>query len=401
MTAKLPREQKQGISQAEIIMVVPLYNHADTIASVVEKGLAAGWEVLVVDDGSSDGGLEQVKNIKCHGLQLSENRGKGAALMAAALRAQELGFRGMLAVDADGQHDPADAINLANIASQQWPVLVIGDRIMDKDSAPAVSLFGRSFSNFWVRLETGLVLPDTQSGMRLYPVAELLEMHLVKLRYDFEIEVLVKMAWAKIPVKSVPISVHYPPNDERISHFHKFTDNVRLSLLHTMLVLRQLLPWPHANETWLSILKPDKVSIKHPIRTLKKLLREYSSPGWLASAVWMGIFLGALPLLAIHTMVIILVCHRLHLNKMAAVAASQFCAPPVMPMLCIQVGYFFQHGSWLTNFTSKTWFNEAHVRILDWFLGSLVVGPFFGFVGAGIIYVSSKKIQNLKGAKAK
>lgn len=106
--------------------------------------------------------------------------------------------------------------------------------------------------------------------------------------------------------------------------------------------------------------------------------------------------MGALPLIACHTVAIIYVAHRVHLNKIAAVAASQFCMPPVVPVLCIQAGYFMQNGSLLLDFSWERWGLEAHYRLWDWLLGSLLVGPFLGLIGGIIVYIGSKLLHQRK-----
>ncbi len=382
----------------KILLVIPLYNHGATVRTVVEKGLAAGWPVLVVDDGSSDGGLDRVADLGCDTLRFEVNRGKGAAILAGARWAAEQGYGRIITVDADDQLDPGEAKLLAEAAAGQEQALVIGARRMDRHNAPGASLFGRRFSNFWVRLECGHDLPDTQSGFRLYPVRELLQLVTGCRRYDFEVEVLTRAAWAGLPILSAEVSVRYPPEAERVSHFHQFKDNLRLTCLHTRLVLRALWPWPHLR---LRIRDPEqaaaerreKLSLLHPVNFLKVLCREHTSAMQLAAAAWMGVFLGALPLLACHTVVIIYVCHRLHLNKLAAITASQLCMPPVMPVLCIQLGYLLRRGSWLTEFTWDTLVLQAPLRLWEWLLGSLFLGPFLGLVTGGVVYIAIRKLR--------
>ncbi|MDH3392702.1 MAG: DUF2062 domain-containing protein [Desulfobulbaceae bacterium] len=380
-----------------IAVVIPVYNHASTLPTVVASTLAAGWPVVVVDDGSTDGGVGQLDRLECFIVKLPRNMGKGAAILAGAEKAAALGYKQIVTVDADGQHDPREVVLLAEkAAAVAGPVIVIGDRQMVQDTVPRSSLFGRAFSNFWVRLECGLELPDTQSGMRLYPVRELLRLRPRSRRYDFEIEVLILAAWEGIAIDSVEISVDYPPGDQRISHFHQFKDNLRLTLLHTSLIVRRLLPLSKGQWVELSPTKvKEKLVIRHPLKTLRSLCLEHTSPLWLATAAWMGIFLGALPLLACHTVAILYVSHRLHLNKIAAVAASQFCAPPVVPVLCIQAGYFLRTGTWLLDFTRQAWLFEIHLRLWDWFLGSLLVGPLLGAIGAGLTYWSARRIRSM------
>lgn len=227
------------------LVVIPVYNHGGTLRSVAQKALDEGFSVLVMDDGSTDGSLETVVDLPVKRHRLPENRGKGGAILAAAQLAQSLGYQAILTIDADGQHDPVDARLLVDAALASWPAIVIGARRMETLNVPRSSIFGRDFSNFWVRLECGQTLPDTQSGYRLYPVEFLLRSRFLSRRYTFEIEVLVRGKWAGLPILSVPVSVYYPPGEERISHFHKFKDNMRLSCLHTFLVTRSLMPWPH------------------------------------------------------------------------------------------------------------------------------------------------------------
>lgn len=107
---------------------------------------------------------------------------------------------------------------------------------MSSDRIPKKSVFGRKFSNFWVRLETGMNVEDSQSGYRLYTIPEINKFHFFINRYDFEIESLVKWIWKGYPVTSVNIKVDYLPEGERISHFRAFMDNFRISILNTILM---------------------------------------------------------------------------------------------------------------------------------------------------------------------
>lgn len=376
------------------LLVIPVYNHGSSLHQVTRKAIETGLSVLVVDDGSTDGGTAGLEDLDCQLVHLPENQGKGAAILAGATIASELGFEAILTLDADGQHNPGEAPLLIEEAIQgAWPAIIIGAREMVQETVPGSSHFGRAFSNFWVRIECGAELSDTQSGMRLYPVREILALKLSRSRYDFEIEVLVKAVWAGLDVRSRQVSVHYPPGNERISHFNKLVDNWRLTKLHSSLFLRRLLPLPHRRLAGTEDKSGRPVVVKNPIQTLKKLCLENIAPFWLAAAVWLGIFLGALPLLACHTLIIIYVAHRLHLNIIAAVAASQFCMPPVVPVLCIEVGYFLRHRAFIYDLSWERWLLEVHHRLFDWLLGSLLVGPVLGCIGGLLVYWLAGRMQ--------
>lgn len=385
-------------TERTVLLVIPLYNHAAMVSEVIGRARATGLPLLIVDDGSTDGGLSGIKVAEgVEVIRFPSNRGKGKAIMAAAEAAAQKGFDAILTIDADGQHDPADALRLVEEAwSGFWPAIVIGDRRMIEDTVPDSSRFGRVFSNFWVRLECGAELDDTQSGLRLYPVKELLALQPRSRGYDFEIESLVGLVWGGVSVRSVPVSVHYPPAAERISHFNMFRDNLRLSWLHSRLVCRRLLPWPHKRLVPVVEEKSGLIQVKHPLRTLRSLCAESASPFWLAVAVWIGLFLGALPLLACHTVVILYVAYCFRLNKVAAVAASQFCMPPVVPMLCIEAGYWLRSGEFLTDFGMDQWLLQLHYRLWDWLLGSLLIGPLLGFLGAFLVFWGSRLLRRVR-----
>jgi hypothetical protein len=255
---------------------------------------------------------------------------------------------------------------------------------MEEADAPGSSVLGRDFSNFWVRLECGRKLPDTQSGFRLYPVDFLLGERFRSRRYAFEVEVLVRAAWAGLPIRSVEVPVRYPPKGERVSHFHRVKDNLRLSFLHAWLVTRSLLPFGRRKRGTRVPGEDPPLSamLRHPVRLFRQLSREHDGAGELAAAAWVGIFIGTLPIIPFGLATICYVNHRLHLNKLMGALASNLSAVPVVPFLCIQLGHYFRHGAFWDEFNRRTLLSEAHLRIWEWLLGALLVGPLLGFAGA-------------------
>ena len=250
---------------------------------------------------------------------------------------------------------------------------------------PASSRFGRKFSNFWVRLECGRTLADTQSGYRVYPVAFLTATRFLARRYTFEVEVLVRAAWGGLPVISEPVSVHYPPGAERITHFRVFRDNLRLSVLHTWLVTRSLIPWPHPRLP-LAGPRPEGPSPWHFKAYLRHLTQEHTTPMELAMAVWVGLFIGSLPIIPFGVGTILYICHRFHLNKLVAAVVSNLCIAPFVPLLCIETGHLVLHGRFWTDFSRHALLHEIHFRLLEWLVGSLIFGPLLGLAGALVTY---------------
>jgi glycosyltransferase involved in cell wall biosynthesis len=221
--------------------VIPVYNHGHTVAQVIQQALALNFPVFVVDDGSTDNTQKQIKNIQginiiCH----KKNLGKGAAIMsgfiAAAVEADWA-----ITVDADGQHYPEDALALIAAIPQGTRAIVVGAREgMIGAHVPWTSRFGRKFSNFWVWLAGGPVLSDSQSGLRVYPLPEVITLPIKARRFQFEVEVLVQARRIALPVLETPVRVVYSADGSRISHFHPFVDFIRNSLTFTRLIFTRI-----------------------------------------------------------------------------------------------------------------------------------------------------------------
>ena len=161
--------------------------------------------------------------------------------------------------------------------------------------------------------------------------------------------------------------------------------------------MRALLPIPHRR----FVERADdaiKVSIFHPVKSLKTLIRWDVSPEKLALSGGLGVFLGTLPLIACQAIVTLAAANYLRLNKYAALGASQISNIPIVPALCIEAGYFIRHGRFLTEISMKTLGYQCLERILEWIIGALVLGPLLGLVAAGIIYTTTFILKKGKAA---
>ena len=225
-------------------IVIPVYNHGPMIEAVIEKALELSLPVIVVDDGSTDSGGECLKNVA--GIQLlrhQKNRGKGAAIITGFRRASEIADWA-ITIDADGQHHPQDALKMLDAIPDDARPIVVGMRQgMFGAAVPWTSRFGRKFSNFWVRLSGGPKMIDSQSGFRIYPLPESMNLDIKARRFQFEVEILVKAAWANIPVIEVPVRVSYATG-KRVSHFRPWVDFWRNSRTFYQLITRRLLIQP-------------------------------------------------------------------------------------------------------------------------------------------------------------
>lgn len=228
----------------DTLIIVPTYNNAGTLENVLQRCLKQGLPVLVVDDGSTDGtagildGMRDLEGVMADSDRPSlsivrhpENRGKGCALKTGFEEARKQGYKYALTIDSDGQHFPEDIPALLEAKGER--TLVVGSR--SQMGADGGGSFANRFSNFWFRLYTGVNLPDTQTGFRLYPLLELPSLTLLSARYEAELTLLVFSAWKALELKPVPVHVDYP--EDRVSHFRPGADFLRISLLNTLLLL--------------------------------------------------------------------------------------------------------------------------------------------------------------------
>lgn len=374
-----------------ILIVIPLFNHGQTIEKVVQGCKALHKDILVVDDGSCDLPDNFEQTIGVDVLRHSTNQGKGAALMTAAQYALSKGYTHIISIDADLQHHPEDIPRFTSAIREDPQALIIGKRDFKNSAAPKASRFGREFSNFWFRVQTGMQAGDAQSGFRAYPVFVLEQLCLDRTRYDFEIEVLVKAAWAGVSIKHINIPVFYQVPGVRVTHFKLFMDNLRLTRLNAGLTLRSFLPWPHKQIT--NRVKPVKFSILKPIQSIRHFLSNRLTPYEIAMAAAVGVFLGTLPLVAIHTVAILMVTGFFRINKIIAIGASQLCMPPIVPALCIEVGYFVTHqGQFLTEISFETLGHQCLDRFLEWCLGGVILAPVLGAAAFAVVFILASAV---------
>lgn len=219
-----------------ICVVIPTYNNEGTIADVVGDCLKECQDVIVLNDGSTDGTGEELHGIE--GITLVEyerNRGKGYALKRGLERAREMGFDYAITIDGDGQHYAKDIPEFIKVNQQNPGALITGCRKLEGVERSKGSSFANKFSNFWFYIQTGRRLADTQTGYRLYPLRKLYGLKLITSRYEGELELLVFASWHGVEIVEMPIEVYYPPREERVSHFRPGKDFLRITVLNTVL----------------------------------------------------------------------------------------------------------------------------------------------------------------------
>jgi glycosyltransferase involved in cell wall biosynthesis len=229
--------------------VIPAYNEAATIRSVVERALAQLDEVIVIDDGSTDGTAGALTGLPVTLIRNARNLGKAASLWRGIALALAEGADAVVTLDADGQHRPEDIPRLLAAHRRDPAALVVGARLHNSDGIPSERYYANRFANFWIAWAAGQRVEDSQSGFRLYPAALLRALPERVGRassFVFESEVLIEAGRRGTRLAWVPIPAIYEASG-RPSHFRPLLDvaliarMVAWKLLSRGLYLRGLL----------------------------------------------------------------------------------------------------------------------------------------------------------------
>ncbi len=326
-------------------VIIPTYNNEQTLAGVIEDVKGYTSNVIVVNDGSTDSTnhiIEKTESV--HVVSYPNNKGKGYAIRQGFKKALKLGFHYAITLDSDGQHYAKDLPVFISNLKENTNSLLIGSRFMEGKDQPKSSGFANKFSNFWFQVETGISLPDTQSGYRLYPIEAMEKKKWFCNKYEFEIEVIVRAAWKGIDVNCVPIDVYYPSQEERVTHFRPFKDFFRISVLNTILVLLAFL-----------IYRPKMIFREFKGKSLKEIYNTHvrnsnETKGKIAAAIGFGVFMGIFPVWGYQLLLGFLLAHWLKLNKAIFFIAANISLPPMIPFILylsyVTGSFLMGQGSW-------------------------------------------------------
>ena len=320
-------------------VLIPTYNNGGTLAGVISDVARFTERIIVVNDGSTDDTALILSNFPF--LQVVTqpvNRGKGLALRTGFDFAFKQGYQYAITIDSDGQHFAEDLYKFLDKLQEAPNAIIIGARNMNQASVPGGSSFGNRFSNFWFKIETGIVMPDTQSGYRLYPLQPLQQLHFITRRFEFEIEVLVRAAWKEVDIVAVPVTVYYAPKETRVSHFRPVKDFARIGVLNTFLVIITLLYIVPRNflRGMFSKKKRQQFLNQHLLNPLHSDERK-------ASSIALGVFMGIVPIWGFQLAIAIFLAIVLKLNKGLVIIAANISIPPMIPLI---VFASYKMGAW-------------------------------------------------------
>ena len=175
------------------LVFIPTYNEEKYVKGVILKSLKRVKDVLVVDDGSTDNTVREVRNTKAHLIVFKENKGKGEALKAGFKYGLKHGYDVIVTIDGDGQHDANEITKLLD-QIERGSDIVIGTRKKRHSPMPLHRRFSNMFSSVVISMLVFKKIKDTQSGYRAIKLNVVKDMDFVSSRYDLESEILIKAA---------------------------------------------------------------------------------------------------------------------------------------------------------------------------------------------------------------
>jgi uncharacterized protein (DUF2062 family) len=367
-------------------VIIPAYNHAKALPDVV-NGALPHCPVIVVDDGSTD---NPVVSAAATVVRFEQNRGKAAALRAGFAKAAELGFTHAITMDADGQHSAGDVPAFLARAREMPDAFLIGVRDFVKAGAPPRRRRANAISRFWFRVSTGVRLDDAQCGFRCYPLGPFRQLRIRSERYAYELEAMIRAAWAGMTLVPVPVQCRYDEEFVRGSHFRPVHDFVKITNVQIGFVLQAWLVPAELRATW-------AVGENRPGReVVAAFFRDHAQePVRLAGAVGLGLCTGIAPLWGIQMATAITLAHLLRVNKAITLLACNISFPPFAPPIFyagIVLGHWLLTGQRLT----MTWaeFSGTFMKYFwDWVLGSFVLSFLAGATGFVVTYGIARVVK--------
>jgi len=382
----LDRNEKyyKQFAQAKCCVLIPTYNNIQSLKNVLERVSIFTDQIIIINDGSTDETKSFLDTVSGSSvIHLQQNKGKGFAIRAGFDEARKMGYKYAITIDSDGQHYPENLPEFIDKLKSNPETILLGSRNMNRKNIPTKSSFGNRFSNFWFWVNTGIWLPDTQSGYRLYPLEPLQSISFKTNRFEFEVEVLVRSSWRGVPILSVAVDVFYPEKEKRVSHFRPFTDFLRISILNTILVLIALF-----------YVKPVQVIKGFNRKNLKAFFTKHllnpqeSNFKKSASVAW-GIFMGIVPVWGWQTIIALSLAFVFRLNKIITLMAANISIPPMIPII-LYVSYI-TGGLLLGNGTQVNYqgitFEFVMKNLYQYVIGACVFAAVFGIFCGLLTYV--------------
>lgn len=190
----------------DIVVIIPAYNEIKHIRKVVEQVKQFIRNIIIVDDGSTDGTYDLMVKEKVMIARHMVNLGKGAAMRTGVEIASQLGFKRVIFMDSDGQHDPKDLFKF--VKNLKKYDLVLGVRKLTlKDGG--IRFLGNRLDTWLIKLLFGRTILDPLCGFRGFAVRIYSQIKWESAEYGVETEIVIRAIKEEIKFTEIPISTIY------------------------------------------------------------------------------------------------------------------------------------------------------------------------------------------------
>ena len=207
-----PMEPVQRVRQ-KVIVTIPCFNTASSIADVVSRSLQYVDQVIVIDDGSSDDTVEKARQAGALVISHGTNGGYGEAIKSCFEAGRKSDADILVTLDGDGQHNPEEIQRVVAPVLNNEADMVIGSRFLSQQTTmPGYRRFGIKVITLLVNLGAKVKVYDAQSGFRAYSRQALNAIYIKESGMSVSVEILIRARKAGLRVKEVATSCQYHPS---------------------------------------------------------------------------------------------------------------------------------------------------------------------------------------------
>jgi glycosyltransferase involved in cell wall biosynthesis len=218
------------IARKQVAVIVPIYNAEKYLVELIARiaRQIPRQNIIAINDASQDSSARICEDLQIQTINFPLNRGKGAALQAGFHSAIEQGFSHAFSIDSDLQHLPEDIPRFLQQLEKTEADLIIGRRQFSLKSMPWPRIFSNTTTSKIVSWVSKTKIYDSQSGYRLYHLDPLKKMIFRSQRYQFETEIILKLAKKKCKFSFVEIDTIYTDQVSYISHFRDIANFIKI-----------------------------------------------------------------------------------------------------------------------------------------------------------------------------
>ena len=224
------------LGRMKICIIIPVYDEAKTIGGLVQEIRDKNLDVVIIDDGSTDGSGKIAEEKGAVVIRHCEKLGKGVSLrdgFSYAVDKEE--YDGVVTMDGDGQHAVCEIDSFLQIASQHPECIVSGSRMKSCNNMPLIRHLTNRFMSSMISRICRQQIPDSQCGFRYISASILRAIKLSSSDFEIETEVLIKASRKGFKIYSIPVQSIYR---NELSKINPFVDTIRFFIFITKQIWR-------------------------------------------------------------------------------------------------------------------------------------------------------------------